>query len=136
MLVPEARIVLLSLIVLCCFGRYAGAQNVGPGEQRFNAAIYKGSHNSEDRDESLAQQIDDYNVWQIELDIYDYQGDLKVNHLCDPGSLDAADTLTTLLTKMVAESKTFSSKFTVIYLDMKGNGLEGCAYSWGVQLND
>jgi hypothetical protein len=114
----------------------AEPQNVDRGEQRFNAAFYKASHNSYDRDESLASQIDDYNVWQLELDIYDYEGDLKVNHNCDAGSLDAASSLSFLLNKMVAESATYYRRFTVIYLDMKGNGLDGCLVNWGENINE
>jgi hypothetical protein len=110
------------------------AQNFAPGEQRFNSAIYKSSHNSYDRDESLASQIDAFNVWQIELDIYDYSGEMKVNHNCDPGSISLASTLEELLQKMVAESVTFRNRFTIIYLDLKGNGHDGCPYSWGEQL--
>ncbi|MEP7142266.1 MAG: hypothetical protein ABI707_05330 [Ferruginibacter sp.] len=113
------------------------AQNFGSGEQRFNAGIYKSSHNSYDRKESLAQQIDDYNVWQIELDIYDYEGELKVNHNCDPLLVHEADSLFFLLSKMVTESKTFTNKFTIVYLDLKGNGLDGCIIgNWGDDLND
>jgi hypothetical protein len=126
------------LLVLCSPVRYVGAQNVGPGEHRFNAAIYKGSHNSEERDESLAQQIDAYNVWQIELDIMDFEGDFKVpGDDCDPETLqDDADSLTTLLKNMQVESDPLVHQFTVIYLDMKGNGQEGCLYSWGSNINN
>lgn len=125
------------LLVLCSFGRYAEAQNVGPGEQRFNDPIYKGSHNSEVRDESLAEQIDNYNVWQIELDIMDYNGDFKVpGDSCDPASLSQADSLTPLLTKLQAESNPLGHPFTVIYLDMKGMGQNGCAYTWGSAIKD
>jgi hypothetical protein len=108
------------------------SQNIGLGEKRFNAAIYKGSHNSYSRDESLAQQIDDYDVWQIELDVYDYRGDLKVNHTCDAASVANADTLETLLSKMVADSKTYFHRFTVIYVDMK----ECSIANWGQQIKD
>jgi hypothetical protein len=125
------------LLVLCSLGHYASAQNVGPGEQRFNEPIYKGSHNSEVRDESLAEQIDNYNVWQIELDIMDYNGDLKVpGDSCDPASLSQADSLPTLLTKLQAESNPLAHPFTVIYLDMKGMGQNACAYTWGSAIKD
>jgi len=50
----------------------------------YNAGIYKASHNSYDRNESLAEQIDAYNVWQLEFDIYDFNGEFRVNHNCDP----------------------------------------------------
>lgn len=80
------------------------AQTFGPGETRYNAAMYKASHNSYSRDESLAAQIDDYNVWQIELDVYDYGGQLYINHDCD-APFDGASTLPGLLTKLVRESE-------------------------------
>jgi hypothetical protein len=125
------------LSVLCSFGLYAGAPNVGPGEQRFNEPVYKGSHNSEVRDESLAEQIDSYNVWQIELDIMDFEGDFKVpGDSCDPASLSQADSLSTLLNKLQAESNPLAHPFTVIYLDMKGMGQSGCAYTWGSDIKD
>lgn len=127
------------LAVAICLGRVDAQNNVGPSEQRFNQAIYKGSHNSYARDESLAVQIDSYNVWQLELDIYDFQGSLKVNHLCDIGSLDTADTVETLLTKLQTESTQQGHKFAVIYLDMKGNhdsSDPGCAYTWGLGIKD
>jgi hypothetical protein len=113
------------------------AQNVGIGEQPFNAAIYKGSHNSETRTESLAEQIDDYNVWQLELDVYDYDGQLKIaGDTCDPLDLTRADSLDTLMSKLQSDSDPALHPFTLIYLDMKGMGQDGCAYSWGSQLND
>jgi hypothetical protein len=112
-------------------------QNVGPGEQPFNYAIYKSSHNSYDRDESLARQIDDFNIWQLELDVYDYRGELKVNHNCDLVEIDLrADALGPLLEKMVRESTTYPWKFTLIYLDMKGNGESGCHVNWGSEIRD
>jgi hypothetical protein len=132
------RIALCGLfLVLCSFEHHAGAQNVGLGEQRFNAPVYKGSHNSEIRDESLAEQIDDYNVWQLELDIMDYHGDFKVpGDSCDPASLSQADSLTPLLNKLQADSNPLAHPFTVIYLDMKGMGQNACAYTWGSAIKD
>jgi len=89
-----------------------------PGEQPFNTLIFKASHNSFDRKESLAQQIDDYNVWQIELDLWDYRGEIKVNHSGDAASLEAADSLATLLNRIPRESHYFRSRVTVIYFDI------------------
>jgi hypothetical protein len=136
---PNLRLKLVGVVGLIGIGAAfapALSQNIGPGEKPFNAAIYKGSHNSYSRDESLAQQIDNYNVWQIELDVWDFYGDLKVNHDCDPSSISHADTLQKFIDKMVTDSKTYVYKFTLIYLDMKGNGLDGCAYNWGAQIKD
>ena len=110
------------------------AQQLAPGEIPFNAAIYKSSHNAYDRHESLASQIDDYNVWQLELDVYDYRGGLKVNHNCDPASIDASSTLEFLLEKMVSESARFRDRFTIIYVDLKGDGHDQCVYAWGSEL--
>jgi len=108
------------------------AQFVPAGERSYNSAIYKASHNSYVRDESLASQIDDFNVWQIELDVYDY-GQLYVNHDC-VAPFTGADTLTALLQKLMNESTTLARKFTMIYLDMKGNGNDGCQIGWGSAL--
>jgi hypothetical protein len=107
-----------------------------PVEEPFNVGIYKASHNSYDRNESLAEQIYAYNVWQLELDIYDFNGEFRVNHNCDPASVSTADTLDFLLDKMVQESRMRSQRFTVIYVDLKGNGLDGCLYSWGTQIKE
>ena len=68
----------LVLHLLVCFAVAACAargvaqtpSNVGPNEQRFNAGTYKASHNSYDRDETLASQIDNWNCWCIELDLH------------------------------------------------------------------
>ena len=93
--------------------------SIGRGEKRFNKAVYKSSHNSYSRDESLASQIDDYNVWQIELDLCEAGRDIKVSHDTDPDSISAAPSLSALLNRMVSESETFSQRFTILYLDLK-----------------
>lgn len=113
----------------------AKAQGVGTIETPYNRSMYKASHNSYDRHEALADQVDNYNVWQIELDVYDYNGHLYVNHACT-SPFSEASTLPDLLTALVADSKTYKSKFTMIYLDMKGNGNESCYIGWGSTLQD
>lgn len=95
----------------------AHAQSTYP----FNGAIYKSSHNSYDRDETLAQQIDDYNVWQIELDLCTSDEGLKVSHTCDAGTLASARTLKGSLATLLANSRTYSQKFTLVYFDLKQN---------------
>lgn len=119
-------------LAFCLVGR-SPAQVPSSGEQPYNAALYKASHNSYARDESLAQQIDDYNVWQLELDVYDYDGKLFVNHDCT-APFATASTLQTLLQRMVDESRTYSEKFTMVYVDLKGDGGDGCQIGWGSTL--
>jgi len=121
---------LASLLVGMAFGVHwpAFVQDLQPGEQRYNSALYKGSHNSYSRDESLAVQIDDYNVWQIELDINEYQLKAFVTHDCGPPS-DNDDTLETLLQRLINESRTFSQKFTMIYLDVKSGSGSVCQWT-------
>ena len=125
---------LIAAIMLACLG--AGGQGQAPGEHTFGAGIYKGSHNSYARNESLADQVMRFNVWQLELDVTDYAGSLKVTHNCDPGSLARAPTLAGLLTGLgdAVRAAQFR-RFTVLYVDLKGNGGDGCAYAWGSQLD-
>jgi hypothetical protein len=104
-------------LIFAVTSNFALAQSAYP----FNSAIYKSSHNSYARDESLAQQIDDYNVWQIELDLCSTNDGLKVSHTCDAGTLASASTLQNLLQKLLTESKTYTQKFTVVYFDLKQN---------------
>jgi hypothetical protein len=50
------------------------------GEQRFNRFVYKASHNSFERRESLNEQIDTWNVWSLELDLWCYGNQILVAH--------------------------------------------------------
>lgn len=92
--------------------------NVGPHEQRFNAGIYKASHNSYDRDESLASQIDNWNCWCVELDLHYYHSDnqIHVGHLC--GTFDSGPLLSTKLNE-ITQSVEQADRVTVIYLELK-----------------
>lgn len=122
---------------LALAGLGAGGQAQAPIEQPFNDGIYKGSHNSYARKETLAEQVVDFNVWQLELDVFDYSGSLKVTHDCDPASIAGAPSLAGLLTELgeTVRAARFS-RFTVLYVDLKGNGIDGCSYAWGSQLDD
>jgi len=93
-----------------------GQTNIGPGEQRFNAAVYKASHNSYERDESLASQIDDWNCWCLELDlVWHTDNQIRVQHGCSSGD----ELLFTRLTQ-IAASVDAGNRVTVVYLEMKG----------------
>lgn len=92
------------------------------GERRFNQFIYKASHNSYDRSESLASQIDTYNCWCLELDIWWYNGEIRVSHTCPT---DFHDLISTKLER-IATSEIKYDRVTVIYLEMK----EGCFTTW------
>lgn len=105
------------LIALAGVGGTALAQeNVGPNEQRFNAGIYKAAHNSYQRDESNASQIDNWNCWCLELDIvWHTDGQIRVQHGCgDPLGV----TLSTHL-NAINQSVESADRVTVIYLEMK-----------------
>src|SRR5262245_43378366 len=83
---PKRAIVLaMSLLALLCCVTPVLAQHVPectprPGERRFNANIFKASHNAFQRDESYAEQLDDMNSWCLELDIHWSAGQFFVGH--------------------------------------------------------
>jgi hypothetical protein len=122
-------------LTLALLAGSALAQHVpetGPriGEHRFNDFIYKASHNSYERSEPLNEQIDHYNVWQLELDMW-WEGngcDISVEHFC--ASVHDAQSLTTELSE-IATSLTADQRFTVIYMETK-NPLDGnpCYEDW------
>lgn len=96
---------------------------VGSGELPFNAGIYKASHNSYDRDESYASQIDNWNCWCVELDLHWHEDTIQVHHLCEFGGSGPA--LSTALEE-VARSTEQYDRVTVVYLELKG----ACGSSW------
>jgi hypothetical protein len=105
------------LLAFCITAAPALAQsNVGPNEQRFNLGIYKASHNSYERDESNASQIDNWNCWCLEFDIvWHPDSTVRVQHGCgDP----FAPLLSTHL-GLVNQSVESADRVTVIYLEMK-----------------
>lgn len=95
--------------------------SVGPGEHRFSEGIYKASHNSYERDESYASQVDNWNCWCLELDLH-WHGDdtIRVHHLCD----DDGPSLRTELGQ-ITQSVEQADRVTVVYLELKG----GCLFS-------
>jgi hypothetical protein len=110
----------LAGLLACCVvaPRVAtGQDNVGPNEQRFNAGIYKASHNSRERDETLASQIDNWNCWCLELDIvWHLDNQVRVQHGC--GSQESAGLLSVQL-GLIARSIESADRVTVLYLEMK-----------------
>ena len=119
------RNVLVSCLGLLTVCAAAVAQdNVGPNEQRFNAGVYKASHNSYDRDESYASQIDNWNCWCLELDLHWHRDDtIRVHHLCgvpNSGSLLGGEL------QQIAQSIEQNDRVTVVYLELKG----ACLTNW------
>lgn len=105
-------------VAMCVIGAASTAQvNVGPNEQRFNAGSYKASHNSRERDETLASQIDNWNCWCLELDIvWHTDNQIRVQHGC--GSQEAAGLLAVQL-GLIAQSVESRDRVTVVYMEMK-----------------
>lgn len=101
-----------------------------PGEQRFNHFQYKASHNSYLRAQPLNVLVDDYNTWEVELDLYWFnnKGDestLRVAHaLPTVGSRTMADYLRELM-----RSSTWNRRVTFVDLSMKNT----LAYPWPAQ---
>jgi len=84
-------------------------------EPQMHNFVFKASHNSYDRSETLGEQIDDYNVWMLELDCWWLDNNIYVRHLCGGGN---GDTLASQLNEIVA-AQTDHLKFTLIYMEMK-----------------
>lgn len=102
------------------------------GELRFNRFQYKASHNSFERSEKLSEQVDDYNVWCVELDLkWDRDSDdnreIKVEHFCD--SAHNAQTLNWELDEL-SGSVTAARKVTCIYLQFSNASNGHCYDSW------
>jgi hypothetical protein len=125
---PWLPVCLLTLLLAAwLWPRAAQAQHVWEyeprrGERRFNQFTYKASHNSYERSESLASQMDAFNCWCLELDLWWYNGDIRVSHTCPT---DSHDLLSTKLSR-IASSDLKYDRVTVIYLEMK----EGCFTTW------
>ena len=102
------------------------------GEKRFTSFVYKGTHNAYLADGvTLDKQIDDYNVWQVELDIaWDTNGGngtfdgVVVDHDCGAGT---AQTLGDAFAEL-RNSKTLNSRFTVITMELKQK--QSCRDDW------
>ncbi len=109
----------LAGLVACGFlaGAARAQGNVGPNEQRFNEGIYKASHNSRERDETFASQIDDYNCWCLELDlVWHTDNQIRVQHGC--GSQESAGLLSVQL-GLIGQSVESRDRITVVYMEMK-----------------
>lgn len=104
-----------------------------PGEVRLSQMRYKASHNSYERGESIDQQIDKWNVWMVELDIFWDEdqsdvGKVTVEHYC--GSPHNAQSLAWEL-REAKEASIQSYRPTIIYLDMKDPpGGDTCYQDW------
>lgn len=123
---PRTRLFrrLIWALACCITGPALAQSNVGPGEQRFNAGIYKASHNSYDRDESYASQIDNWNCWCVELDLHwELDNTIRVHHLC--GGIGSDPLLGTHL-GLIATSIEQNDRVTVVYLELKA----ACSTNW------
>ncbi len=107
--------------------QHVAEQEPRPGEQRFNRFIYKASHNSYAQSESLNDQIDNYNVWQVELDIWWNNGGCNtVRHCCTDNTHSFSAELSNIFGAV-----TGSQRFTVVYLEMKvPGGWCPCQENW------
>ena len=110
--------------------------NASAGEACFNEYTYKASHNSYERAEALDNQIDDWNVWMLELDLnWDAAAsEIWVDHDCN-GS-NKSKTLRQALQTIAAAQLTYSpiaGRVTVIYLEMKYPANDPCYNDWPVQ---
>lgn len=81
---------------------------------------FKGAHNAFQLSENLADQIDDYNNWCIELDIHYQDGEIIVEHHCADHSGRQAF-LTSVLE--ISLAVTAYDKVTFIYLNKVDDGV-------------
>ena len=101
-----------------------------PGEQRFSSFVFKATHNSYERNKPLDVQIDNYNVWQIELDCsWDTKdfGGIVVDHDCVGAK---GRSLATVFDEL-NNSVTLNSRFTMIYMELKSKSIgQECREEW------
>jgi hypothetical protein len=102
------------IILLLIISLHAGAQPLGQ-------LTFKGSHNSYDKAESITSQIDDWNVWFVEIDICKENDLLNVKHLCSNNDygLDA-------LLQGVKNAAATRERLTFLWFDIKGHHLVFC----------
>lgn len=94
---PTGRHVRCCLAVVALLGMICGADPVlaqyawefvpRPGERRLGYNIFKASHNSYERSETYAQQLDEWNCWCLELDVVWKDNALRVDHDCGAATL-------------------------------------------------
>ncbi|HPF38984.1 MAG TPA: hypothetical protein P5081_08845 [Phycisphaerae bacterium] len=87
------------------------------GEQRISAQQFKASHNSYNRPQSLDAQIDDYNCWMIELDLWykDSDDSIRVAHTCP---ISSADRFGSRLSELM-NANDLDKRVTFIFLQLK-----------------
>ncbi|MFN0152378.1 MAG: hypothetical protein ACKVU1_16865 [bacterium] len=94
------------------------------GEVRLNQSIFKASHNSQDRNESFAAQIDDFNCWGIEFDMCWSGGQIHVDH-CDAAAGDGCDANRETILEELQDlngARTDEFKITFIMFEVKCEG--------------
>ena len=111
------------IIIALCFlaGTLAQAQDSLSGLPLDNFQ-FKESHYANNHDEEIDDQMDNYNVWGLELDLqfgYDCGPCISVDHSCLPNDGDQR------LSESIAEilrSTDMSNRITFIWLDIKDSG--------------
>lgn len=130
-----SRALLLVALGAGSVGR-TGAQGlpVQPGEQPLDAYRYKASHNTYERNENNARQIDEYNCWAVEFDInWDgsdaglFDRGIWVAHSC-PIAGETRSMRSELVETLQAD--TIRSRATILWLEMKDNSVCSDFGSW------
>lgn len=111
---------LIGLAIAAGAASVATAQpNVGPGELPLNAFVYKASHNSYERSETMTQQIQEYNTFFVELDM-NWDNDVNgvmVEHFCS--SAHNAQSLYTELAEIASPTVGRDQRIVIVYLEQK-----------------
>lgn len=105
------------------------ADNVRPGEQRLNAFAFKTTHNSYERNESMASQIIDYSTYFLELDMFwdnDING-VMIEHFCS--SAHNARSLQEELAEIASATLGADERIVIVYLEKKDPGAP-CYNDW------
>jgi hypothetical protein len=101
------KIFVASVMVAFLIGRSSSAQVLG-------YLCFKGSHNSYDKTVSITSQIDDWNVWFIEIDICKDDDILKIKHTCGASEYDLDNAL-----QAIKEAKLTQDRLTFVWFDIQ-----------------
>lgn len=97
------------------------------GEKRMHRHSYKASHNSYQREQDMDGQIDNHNVFMVELDLRYKDGNLHVEHDCfdQNGGQSFNNAI-----REIARAGTLHQRVTVIYIEQKRGQETFCYDSW------
>jgi hypothetical protein len=123
--IKNTLLLLASFIILMAFVPALAQAQEKPGELPLDNFQFKAGHNSYDEDEDMDDQIDNYNVWCVELDLQwetDCGPCITVDHCCPevPGCWGEQR-----LHESIAEimrSTELSRRVTFIWLEIKASG--------------